>query len=124
MNEVNKEFSEAFIDLCKSLWANPRGLAGKIYKCKQNRKLEVVVRSDQVKFIFLYYWVNPIAFYDARDNSLHLNTWGYGSSPSIKELLNNLCPQGYGFFSRNFVAYTLSPSGEKESDGLVIKPYI
>jgi hypothetical protein len=124
MNKINKEFSEDFKGLCKSLGANQRGTEAKSYKRKQNRNLVVTEKSDGGKLVCLYYHTSLVAFYDPESNKLVLKSCGYGTRTSTKALLNSLCPQGYCFFSREYEGYTRSPKEEERSDTLIIKPYI
>jgi hypothetical protein len=124
MRKINKEFSEAFKSLCLRARTSPQCLEAKTYKKKQDRRLFLELGQDGTFNIVLSYHNNIVATFVAGDNTLVLDSQGHGTSPSTKELLNSLCPQGYGYFSRNFEGCVQTPEGYRFSDLLVIKPYI
>jgi hypothetical protein len=124
MRKINQEFSEDFKSLCLRARTSPQCLEAKTYKKKQNRKLFLELKQDGTFNVFLSYHNHKVATFYARDNTLVLDSQGHGTSPSTKGLLNSLCPQGYGYFSRDFEGYIQTPEGVKDFDTLLIKPYI
>ena len=124
MRKINQEFSEDFKSLCLRARTSPQCLEAKTYKKKQNRELFLELNQDGTFNVFLSYHNHKVATFYARDNTLVLDSQGHGTSPSTKELLNSLCPQGYSYFSRKFVGHIATPKGDEVSDTLVIKHYI
>jgi len=124
MRKINLEFKKAFDGLCKQLRSDNYRLETKCYKHKQNRSLCVIEEQDKTRFVELLYHGHQVALYVAEINALVFDSCGHGTSPSTKELLNTFCPQGYGYFSRDFEGYIQTPEGVKDFDTLLIKPYI
>lgn len=127
MRKINKEFKELFEKTC---WeACYRGTTSKVgssgrIKAKQNRSIGVTLLANGFLQVSYKFHGNEVASYNAKDNRLQLTACGYGTSPSTKELLNSLCPSGYGFFSKNFEGYVAIIDNVFKQGYIVIYDYI
>ncbi len=127
MRKINKEFKELFETTCREArlhgTTSKVGSSGRIKK-KQNRSIGVGLLANGFLQVIYSFHGHKVATYDAKENWLELDPCGYGTSPCTKELLNSLCPLGYGFFSKNFEGYENTPTGVTSKGFLVIQNYI